>query len=80
MPLYPKPFHRANRGLWYVQIDGKQHNLGPDKDEAFRRYHQLMQAPAPVASTLVAGVIDGFLEWTKQHRAPRTFEWYLDFL
>jgi integrase len=80
MSHYPKPFHRANRGLWYVQIDGKQHNLGPDKDEAFRRYHQLMQAPAPVTAMLVASVIDGFLEWTKQHRAPRTYEWYLDFL
>jgi integrase len=80
MPHYPKPFHRANRGLWYVQIDGRQHNLGPNKDEAFRRYHQLMQAPAPVVSTLAAGVIDGFLEWTKQHRAARTYAWYLDFL
>lgn len=43
-------------------------------------YLQLMQAPAPFASMLAVGVIDGFLEWTKQHRSPRTYEWYLEFL
>jgi integrase len=76
MPHYPKPFHRADRDLWYVQIRGKQHNLGRDKDDAFRRYHQLMQAPEPVESTLAVGIIDGFLEWTREHRAARTYDWY----
>jgi integrase len=78
MPRFPKPFFRADRQLWYVQLDGKQHNLGREKTEAFRRYHQLMQAPKPVASTLAAGVIEGFLDWTEQHRAPRTYDWYYD--
>jgi hypothetical protein len=32
VPDYPKPFFRAPRGLWYVQIDGRQVNLGPDTD------------------------------------------------
>ena len=45
MPHYPKPFFRAPRGLWYVQLDGRQVNLGPDRDEAFRRYHDLMARP-----------------------------------
>lgn len=80
MPRFPKPFYREDRNLWYVQIAGKQHNLGSDKDEAFRRYHLLMQAPKPVASTLVVGIIDGFLDWTQEHRAPRTFDWYKDHL
>jgi hypothetical protein len=35
MPHYPKPFFRKSRGLWYVQIDGKQHNLGPHQADAF---------------------------------------------
>jgi hypothetical protein len=43
MAHYPKPFFRARRGLWYVQIEGKQFNLGPDKDAAFKTYHGLMQ-------------------------------------
>jgi integrase len=80
VPHYPQPFFRADRSLWYVQTEGKQHNLGRDRDEAFRRYHQLMQAPKPVESKLAVGVIDGFLDWTKDHRAPRTFDWYEDHL
>src|SRR5262245_50347035 len=27
---------------------------------------------------LVAEVFDKFLSWTKQHKAPRTYEWYRD--
>ena len=41
MPHFPKPFFKKGRGVWYVEIDRKQINLGPDRDEAFRRYHQL---------------------------------------
>ena len=49
----PTPFFRKSRSRWYVQINGRQINLGPDKEEAFRRYHQLMaeaasENPAPV--------------------------------
>lgn len=29
MPHYPEPFFRKSRGLWYVQLEGTQHNLGP---------------------------------------------------
>jgi hypothetical protein len=42
IPHFPKPFFRKPRGLWYVQISGKQVNLGPDQDAAFRRYHELL--------------------------------------
>ena len=48
---FPSRFS-APRGLWYVQLDGKQDNLGPDREEAFRRYHDLMAgvaAAGPVA-------------------------------
>jgi hypothetical protein len=40
MPLFRKPFFRASRGLWYLEIvRGKQVNLGRDRDAAFARYH-----------------------------------------
>ena len=42
MAHFPKPFFKKARGIWYVEINRKQVNLGPDKDEAFRQYHQLM--------------------------------------
>ena len=30
MPKFPKPFFVTARGVWRVQIDGRQINLGPD--------------------------------------------------
>lgn len=81
MPHYPKPFYRKSRGLWYVQIDGKQHNLGPDREDAFRQYRNLMAQPKEqrqVDPHSVASVVDLFLDWTQKHRAPRTYEWYLE--
>jgi hypothetical protein len=80
VPHFPKPFFRQDRGLWYVQVRGKQYNLCPERDAAFRKYHELMRAPEPVASQLVVGVIEGFLDWCSKHGAPRTYEghrWHL---
>jgi integrase len=81
MTHFPKPFFKKKRGVWYVEIHRRQHNLGPDKDEAFRLYHQLMgqpqqQAVAP-AGTL-APIIDNFLDWCQNHRSPDTYRWYRD--
>lgn len=45
MAHFPKPYFRKGRGLFYLQIDGRQINLGPDRDEAFRRYHEIMAQP-----------------------------------
>ena len=84
MPKFPKPFFRAPRGLWYVQLDGKQINLGAERDAAFAAYHELMARPRPshrpVATDSVAVVLDAFLDWCRHHRAPRTFQWYREYL
>lgn len=81
----PEPFFREDRGLWYVQLRGKQHNLGRDRDEAFRRWHTLMSAPEPLAESdlgevLLVSVVDEFLAWTKQRRAERTYTWYRKYM
>jgi integrase len=86
MAHYPKPFFRAPRGVWYVQIDGKQVNLGPDKTAAFKTYHGLMQQrdekPAAVqpasGGALVIVIVDEFLDFCQKHRAPDTYIWYKD--
>jgi len=88
MSRFPKPFFKKNRAVWYVEIHRKQHNLGPDKEEAFRRYHQLMALagqPAAVpadtvlsSDTLVAILIDDFLDWCQKNRAAATYRWYVD--
>jgi hypothetical protein len=65
MAHHPRPWFRNSRRLWYVEIDGKQHNLGADRAQAFQRYHELMgRAPEQreVAADSVSGVFDAFLE------------------
>jgi hypothetical protein len=73
-----RPWFRKGRG-WFVQIEGKQLSLGPDKKLAFERYYELMRGPKKqlsVGSESLAGVFDEFLDWTEKHRAPRTYDWY----
>lgn len=78
---YPKPWYRPSRKIWVVTLDGKQVTLGPDRDEAFRRYHRLMserrEKPIPATRNLL-GVLDSYLDWCQKHRAPETYRWYLD--
>jgi integrase len=80
----PEPFFRPKKNRWYVEINGKHVNLGPDEDVARVRWHQLMSgaAPAPhnspthTTGPLVWQVIDLFVGWCKIHRPGRTAEWY----
>ncbi len=78
MAHFPKPFFKKSRGVWYVEINRKQINLGSDRDDAFQRYHRLMGSPReqPVASDSLAAIIDAFLEWVQRNRSPDTYEWY----
>ena len=40
MPEKPiRPRYRKARKCWFVCLHGKQHNLGPDKEEAHKRFH-----------------------------------------
>ena len=78
MPHFPKPFFKKGRGLWYVQINGKQLNLGPDEAEAFRQYHALMMEPteAKVGGDSLARIVDSFLDWHLKNRAESSYEDY----
>lgn len=80
MSHFPKPFFRKSRNLWYVQLRGKQINLGRDKETAFRRYHALLSAPPeqPVATddSQIVILCDKFLSWVEKHRSAATYEWY----
>jgi hypothetical protein len=80
MAHFPKPFFRTSRGLWYVQLDGRQVNLGAEKAEAFKAYHHLMQHrsepdPAPRALTQrqVIVLVDGppRARWSPRASATR---------
>jgi len=76
MERRPKPWFRKGRG-WFVTIDGRQVPLGPEKEAAYRRFHELMaepKRPTNLQHPLVSQVLDEFLEWTKNNRAPATYE------
>ena len=80
MSRIPKPWYWKSRQSWYVQIDGKRHNLGANRKLAMQRYHELMAQPRQkaVQSDSVLAIVDAFLEWTSNHRASRTYDWYRD--
>ncbi len=85
---YPKPWFRPGRNVWYVTINGVQHNLGPDQEAAFERYHRLMaESSSKAASSHPASEaesVDDFVEtlavkfvtWCQKHRSPATAVWY----
>ncbi len=83
-----KPWWREDRNSWYVTIRGVRHRLGSDKADAYRKFHRLMSEEPGVArpnlptstGLTVAEVVDKFLDWCQNHRAPRTYEWYFDHL
>jgi len=78
MPRPNKPWLWAARGEWYVKIDKVRHRLGPDKDTAFRKFHDLMMQPpsTPVTRGGVLETAEAFMDWTQLHRAPRTYDFY----
>jgi integrase len=80
---------------WFVQIGKQQIKLGDGPENsateaaALKRYHEIMaeggrDKPANSATSpngpAVADILDKFLNWTLNNKAPRTFEWYQDHL
>ena len=74
----PKPWWNEDRGEYNVNIRGLRHRLGPDKDEAERKFHALVAKPPeePVKSESVAAVMDLFLTDAKEDCAEETYKWY----
>lgn len=77
------PWYRKSRKAWFVVFDGKQINLGPNKAEAFRQFHEMQARPksvVPVVSKddFVETIAVLFVEWCGKHRAIETAKWYKD--
>ena len=47
----PKPSCRNDRKSWSVTIAGKRHNLGPDRAQALKAFHEPMAQPSRLASS-----------------------------
>jgi integrase len=74
----PKPYLRKQTSTFYVQLHGRQINLGKDEQAAWKQYHELM-AIEPLKITYdytVAELVDRFLAWVNPNQAERTYEFY----
>ncbi len=77
-----EPFWFADRQAWYVAIGTRKQRLSPDKDEAWRLWHELMarspEQPKAVIhgqQSLVVEILDAFLDWALTNSSPRTYAW-----
>jgi len=78
-----KPWYRAPRQTWFVEIEGKQVVLakGPKaatRKEAWTAFNKLMErvdVPDPNAQQYsVVAIFGRFLAWTKKKKAPATYD------
>ena len=82
--IFRSPSGVRKRTAGTFSIDGKQINLGPDEEEAYRRYHAIMAErgkPAPIvvstdANPALVAILEEFIDWCLKHREPRTVESY----
>jgi site-specific recombinase XerD len=79
-----KPWFWKARKTWCVYHKGERVHLGPDRAEALRQYHEIMAKPQqkrqPVPGGSVVAILDDFLTWTEENRAPKTYTRYRDFI
>jgi integrase len=77
----PKPFFRKQTQSFYLQLNGKQINLGKDKAQAMTKYHEIMAGKQePLPDITAAALLDMFLGWCKASREPRTYQFYFEHL
>lgn len=84
----PKPWYRAARNEWCVEIKGVTYRLGPDKAEADRKFHLLMAGDAlptiPQATTrdwlYASEVVDEFQILVQREDSEATLKWYCRYL
>ncbi len=84
-----KPWRRKQDKCWYTTDSqtGKKVKLAPaETSEAearrlFHQYHAESRGRTEAGPFLtVSRLIDEYLEWVQQNRAPRTYQWYRDYL
>jgi integrase len=81
-----KPWFRASKNAWYVEVNGKQVRLAAGKENekaAFDAFYKLMAGePRQQASDslLIATLCDLFLEFSLLHHAKKSYRLYKDFL
>lgn len=75
MARQPKPFFRKQTKSWYFSTNGKQHPLGKDREEAFRKFHELMadQTKVSTENFTLYELSQSYLDWVEANRSPATY-------
>lgn len=68
---FSKPWFRKQNQTWYVTLNGKQHNLGRDKDQAFDKYARLLHQRHQPESN-VRRLLNRYWDWVQKNRAATT--------
>ena len=81
MKGFNRPYWRNSHRCWYLNVDGKQVRLAPDKALAHALWHQMMsQNEAQNGPDLtIEELVYKFLTSLKVTRSARTYSWYKDF-
>ncbi|WP_149499221.1 FAD dependent oxidoreductase family protein [Roseiconus lacunae] len=72
----PKPFFRKQTRSWYVQLGKRQISLGPDEENAWKKYHELIldrEEPTAAVAQVIA-LLDERLDWLNRQRKASTYE------
>jgi integrase len=76
----PTPWFRKQNQTWYVQVDGRQINLGKNKKDAFAEYLRLMHLGVPKGDQTVRQILDAYWNWAKSNLAEETCKPRMRFL
>jgi integrase len=83
----PTPWYRTSKNAWFVELGGKQIRLAKGKDSeklAFEAFYRLMAVRPenlpPADKLTVATLCDLFLDHSKKHHSPDTYDSYRYFL
>ncbi len=83
----PKPWYRASKDAWYVEIGGRPTRLAKghgNEKAAIDAFYKIMangSGRLPDADTLrVATICDLFLDHSQKHHVPDTYFYYRHFL
>lgn len=83
-----KPYFRESDGWWVSRFRGEYVKLAKGQEneaEAKKKFHELMAleaigTPAESPNVTVAALFEAFLDWSKRHNDPPSYEWYKLFL
>ncbi|MCO8122866.1 tyrosine-type recombinase/integrase [Stieleria sp. TO1_6] len=82
MPREPKPYYRKAQKRWVCTINGQRVTLGPNKQQAFEKYHALMLDQQSVRAELCTlyELTQSYLDWVQDNRKKVTYDKHKHYL